>query len=163
MFSVGYEQKFYIQFESFKFSNYLLRFNFIVFLARSHNYLLIYLLTYLITYLLTYILTYLPTYLITYLLTYLLTQSLTPYSTVLLEKLTGSHLVKKFPAFYGTRRFITAFASARHMSISWASSIHFLPKQDSTLNLQKIITNLKRSICTNTIWIGNESHSSLAF
>ena len=29
-----------------------------------------------------------------------------------LEKLTGCQLVKKFPAFYGTRRFITAFTSA---------------------------------------------------
>jgi hypothetical protein len=27
------------------------------------------------------------------------------------EKLTGLQLVKKFPAFYGTRRFITAFTS----------------------------------------------------
>jgi len=26
--------------------------------------------------------------------------------------------VKKFPAFYGTRKFITAFASARHLSLS---------------------------------------------
>jgi len=43
---------------------------------------------------------------------------LTPYSTVLLEKLTVSQLVKKFPAFYGTRRFITAFTSARHLSLS---------------------------------------------
>ena len=32
----------------------------------------------------------------------LITYLLTPYSTVLLEKLTGSQLVKKFPAFYGT-------------------------------------------------------------
>jgi len=32
----------------------------------------------------------------------------TPWSRVLLEKLTGFQLVKKFPAFYGTRRFITA-------------------------------------------------------
>jgi len=29
----------------------------------------------------------------------------------LLEKLIGSQLVKKFPAFYGTRNFITAFTS----------------------------------------------------
>jgi hypothetical protein len=28
---------------------------------------------------------------------------------VLLEKLTGSHLVKKFPAFYEIRKFITTF------------------------------------------------------
>ena len=33
---------------------------------------------------------------------------LTPWCRVFLEKLTGLQLVKKFPAFYGTRRFITA-------------------------------------------------------
>jgi len=33
---------------------------------------------------------------------------LTPRITVLLEKLTGSQLVKKFPAFYETQRLITA-------------------------------------------------------
>ena len=43
---------------------------------------------------------------------------LIPWSRVLLEKLAGSQLVKKFPAFYGTRRFITAFTSARHLSLS---------------------------------------------
>jgi len=35
---------------------------------------------------------------------------LTPFSRVLLEKLTGFHLVK-FPAVYGTQRFITTFTS----------------------------------------------------
>ena len=34
---------------------------------------------------------------------------LIPWSTVVLEKLTCSKLVKKFPTFYGTRRFIAAF------------------------------------------------------
>ena len=34
---------------------------------------------------------------------YLLTSLLTPRSRALLEKLAGSQLVKKFPAFYGTR------------------------------------------------------------
>jgi len=48
---------------------------------------------------------------------------LTPWSRVLLQKLTGFQLVKKFPAFYGTRRFITAVTSAHHLSLSWASSI----------------------------------------
>jgi len=42
---------------------------------------------------------------------------------VLLEKLTGLQLVKKFPAFHGTRRFITALTSVRHLSLSWASRI----------------------------------------
>jgi hypothetical protein len=45
-------------------------------------------------------------------------QLLNPWSRVLLEKLTGLQLVKKFPTFYGTRRFITAFTSARHLSLS---------------------------------------------
>ena len=48
----------------------------------------------------------------------LLTYLLTPYSTVLLEKLTGSQLVKKYLAFYGTPTFITAFTSACHLSLS---------------------------------------------
>jgi len=47
-----------------------------------------------------------------------LTYLLTPCSRILLEKLAGFQLVKKFPAFYGTRRFITTFTSARHLSLS---------------------------------------------
>ena len=54
---------------------------------------------------------------------FLLTYLLTPSCKVLLEKLTGLQLVKKFPAFYGTRRFITALTSVRHLSLSWASPI----------------------------------------
>ena len=49
---------------------------------------------------------------------YLLTYLITPYSRVLLEKLTGFQLVKKFPTIYGNRRFITAFTSACHLSLS---------------------------------------------
>ena len=48
---------------------------------------------------------------------------LTPWCRVLLEKLTGLQLVKKLPAFHGTRRFITALTSVRHLSLSWASPI----------------------------------------
>ena len=54
----------------------------------------------------------------------LLTYLLTPWSRVLLEKLASLQLVKKFPAFFGTRRFLTALTtSARHLSLSWASPI----------------------------------------
>jgi len=42
----------------------------------------------------------------------LLTYLLTPWCRVLLEKLTGLQPIKKFPAFYGTRRFITEFTRA---------------------------------------------------
>ena len=47
--------------------------------------------------------------------TQLLTYLLPPWKRVILEKLTGSQLVKKFPAFYGTRKFNVAFTSARHL------------------------------------------------
>ena len=59
---------------------------------------------------------------LSYLITYLFTYLLIPCSRVL-DKLTDSQLVKKFPALYGTRRFITTFTSARHLSLSWAISI----------------------------------------
>jgi len=52
---------------------------------------------------------------------YLITYLLIPWRRVLLEKLTGSQLVKKFPAFYGTQKFITAFTSDRHLSLSKVS------------------------------------------
>ena len=42
----------------------------------------------------------------------------TPWSRVLLQQLTGYQLVKKFPAFYGTPRFIAAFTSGRHLSFN---------------------------------------------
>jgi hypothetical protein len=44
---------------------------------------------------------------------------LTPWSRVLIEKLAGRQLVKKFPAFCGTWRFITALTRARHLSLSF--------------------------------------------
>ena len=51
---------------------------------------------------------------------------ITPWCRVLLEKLTDLQLVKKFPAFHGTRRFITALTSVRHLSLSWVSPIQFI-------------------------------------
>ena len=61
-----------------------------------------------------------------------LAYSLTPWSRDLLEKLTISHPVKKFPAFYATRRFVTAFTSALPLSLSWARSIQSMPPPHPT-------------------------------
>jgi len=52
---------------------------------------------------------------------------LTPCSRALLEKLTGSQLVKKLLAFYGNWRLIIAFTSTRHPSLSCATSIQCMP------------------------------------
>ena len=52
---------------------------------------------------------------------------LTQWSIVFLEKLTDSQPVKKFPAFYGTWRFITAFTRAHHLFLFWTRSIQSMP------------------------------------
>ena len=55
-----------------------------------------------------------------------------PRIRVLPEKLTCPQLVKKFPSFYGSRKFITTFTSARHLSLSWATAIQsMLPHSTS--------------------------------
>ena len=64
--------------------------------------------------------------------------TLTPWSRVLPEKPTGPQLVKKFPAFYETQRFITVFTTARHLSLYWARSIYSMP----TSHLSKIRFNI---------------------
>jgi hypothetical protein len=53
----------------------------------------------------------------------ILTYLLALWSRVLPEKLTHPKLLKKFPAFYGTRRFIIAFTRARNLSLSRARLI----------------------------------------
>jgi len=60
------------------------------------------------------------------LLIYLLIYLFTARSRVFPQKLAGCQLVK-FPTFYGIRRFITAFTSARHLSLSSARLIQYMP------------------------------------
>ena len=74
------------------------------------------------------------------LLTYLLTYLLTPWCRVLPEQLTGLQLVKKFPAFHGTRRFITALTSACHLSLSWASPIQSIYPLCSLIYIYTFVT-----------------------
>jgi hypothetical protein len=48
-------------------------------------------------------------------------------SRILLEKRASFQLVNKFPAFYGTRRFITEFICSPHLSLSWSAQRSKLP------------------------------------
>ena len=75
---------------------------------------------------------------------YLLTYLLTPRCRVLLEQLTGLQLVKKFPAFRGTRRFITALTSVRHLSLSWGSPVQSIyPHPTSWRSILILSTHLR--------------------
>jgi hypothetical protein len=114
------------------FTNLLYLLACLLYLLTEFTYLvyLLILLTY-FTYLL-YLLTLLTD--LTYLFTYF-TYLLTPPSRVLLEKLNFSHLVKKYPTFYGTRKFITTFTSAHHLFLSRTSSILFMRPPCHFLNI----------------------------
>jgi len=74
-------------------------------------------------------------------LTHSLTYLPTPWSRVLLEKLKVFKLVKKFPTFYGNRRFITAFTSACHLSLSWASLIQPVPQHPTSWRSISILSS----------------------
>ena len=79
---------------------------------------------------------------------------LTPWCRVLLEKLTGLQLVKKFPAFHGTRRFITALTSVRHLSLSWASPIQSIyPHPTSWRSILILSAHLHLGLPSTTITI----------
>ena len=72
------------------------------------------------------------------------TYLLTPWCRVFLEKLTGLQLVKKFPAFHGTRRSITALTSVPHLSLSWASPIQSIyPHPTSWRSILILSTHLR--------------------
>ena len=111
---------------------------------------------------------------------YLLTYLLNPWCRVLLEKLTGMQLVKIFPAFHGTRKFITALTSARHVSLSWANPNQSIyPHHTSCRSIIILFTHLllglpigllsssfphqdpiHTPLLTNTRYMPSSSHSS---
>ena len=65
---------------------------------------------------------------------------LTSWCRVLL----GFQLVKKIPAFYGTRRFITALTSLHHLSLPWTSPIQSIhPHPTSWRSILILSTNLR--------------------
>ena len=59
------------------------------------------------------------------------TNQRTSWSRVLPKGITGTQLVKKFPEFYETRRFLTAFTTARYLSLSRARPIQSVPNPTS--------------------------------
>ena len=69
----------------------------------------------------------------------------TAWCRVLFEKLNGLQLVNRFPAFHGTRWFITALTSVRHLSLSWASPIQSIyPHPTSWRSILILSTHLTK-------------------
>ena len=68
---------------------------------------------------------------------------LTSWSRVFLEKRIDFQPVKKFSAFYGTRRFITAFTSVSQLSLFWPKSIQSM----LSIHVMKIHLNIIPHLC----------------
>jgi hypothetical protein len=71
----------------------------------------------------------------------LLTYLPTHCSRVLLEMLTVLQPVKKFPALYGTRKFVTVFTNARHLSLSWPSSFQSITQHSPSWRFVLILSS----------------------
>ena len=77
------------------------------------------------------------------------------HGAVHLEKLTCLQLVKKFPAFHGTRRFITALTSVRHLSLSWARPIQSIyPHAISWRSILILSTHLRLGLPSGLFFSG---------
>jgi hypothetical protein len=63
------------------------------------------------------------------------------HGAVLLQMLTVTQPVNKFPAFYGTRRFITVFTTACHWFLSWARYIQSTPSLPISLRSILILSS----------------------
>ena len=71
----------------------------------------------------------------------LITYVFTPLSRVILQKLRGFQLLKKFPTFYGTRKIITVFTSACQLSLTSASSIQSIPPHPTSWRYVLILSS----------------------
>jgi hypothetical protein len=77
------------------------------------------------------------------------TTNLIPRSRAPGEKLIYAQLVKKFPFFYGTRKFIIELRAACHWSLSWARGILSIPSEHISLRSIPILHSRLRLGLTN--------------
>jgi hypothetical protein len=79
-------------------------------------------------------------------------------SWALLEKLPLVQPLKNFPAFYGTRRFITAFTRALHWSLSWARSSQSISSHPISLrSILILFNNLRLGLPSGLFYINSSS------
>ena len=80
-------------------------------------------------------------------------------SRVLPGKLRCSHLVKRFPSFQGTRRFVPVFTTAFHSSLYWARCIQPTVSTRSTFTASHV-SRLRNSIQQSPSWEAASSSAS---
>jgi hypothetical protein len=69
---------------------------------------------------------------------------ITPWSWALLEKPPIAQLLKNFPTFYGTRKFITVFTRVLYWYLSWARWIQSTPPHPISLRSIFILSSYLR-------------------
>jgi hypothetical protein len=86
------------------------------------------------------------------------------WSWALLEKLPIVQPLKKFSAFYGTRRFITMSTRALHWSLSWARTIQSTPYHPIALRSILILsTHLRLGLPSGLLPFGSPTNILYAF
>jgi hypothetical protein len=85
------------------------------------------------------------------------------WSWALLEKLPIVQLLKNFPAFYGTRRFITVHTRALHWSLSWARAIQSTPSHPISLkSIFILLTHLLLGLLSGLFHSGSPTNNLYA-
>jgi hypothetical protein len=82
---------------------------------------------------------------------------------VLFVKLIVTQLLKKFPAFYRTWRFITVFTTAHHWHLSWARCIQSTTSHPFSLRSASILSShLRIRWCIQKFpdWVDNEINNN---
>ena len=79
----------------------------------------------------------------------ILNNLLTPWSRVLLEKLTDSATSQGIPRIFGTQRFLTILTSACHLSLSRANSIQSTQLPPTSW---RTILILSSHLCVGLLW-----------
>jgi hypothetical protein len=81
----------------------------------------------------------------------------TSWSSALPKKLPVVKLLKNFPAFYGTRSFITVFTSVLHCSLSWARSIQSISSHPISVHpILTLSTYLRLGLPSGFLWLSHQ-------
>jgi hypothetical protein len=76
---------------------------------------------------------------------------ITQWRRLFIMKTTVAQLVKKFPAFYGTRTNITVFTTAPHLSLSWTTWIQSTSSNSISIRSISILSHLRLDLSSDLL------------